>query len=152
MDVERLRSRLKSARLVLGNVNHTVRALLEEKDLAPIGFVAFDMDYYSATVDAFEIFKGPSERLLPRVHCYFDDIIWPEIACHNPYIGELRAIREFNELYEFRKLCPLNLLRHMLPHPAQWHDQIYVLHDFKHPLYCTNITPKHEAHTELRLG
>jgi hypothetical protein len=150
MDVELLRSRLKSAKLILGNLKDTVPAFLKEK-IAPIGFVGFDLDYYSSTVDALKLFQGPSEALLPRVYCYFDDIIWPETACHNPYIGELLAIREFNEMYEFRKLCPIHMLKDMLPHAAPWQEQTYVLHDFKHPLYAVNITPKGDAHREIPL-
>jgi hypothetical protein len=60
----------------------------------PVGFVAFDLDYYSSTTVAFRVFE---KEHLPRVHCYFDDTIWPESAYHNEYIGELCAIREFNE-------------------------------------------------------
>ena len=43
------------------------------------------------------------------------------------------------------KLCPIHMLRHTLPHPSAWHDQMYVLHDFHHPLYCINVTPP-ESH------
>jgi hypothetical protein len=76
------------------------------------------------------------------VYCYFDDILYPEFACYNPWTGELCAIREFNEERKEVKLCPLHLLRWMRPHPEPWNDQIYVLHDFRHPLYSVNLMLK----------
>jgi hypothetical protein len=140
MDEAELRARLKQATLIIGNVLSTVPAFLTTLK-HPLGFVAFDLDYYSSTRQAFALFDGLHQTRLPRVYCYFDDIFWPEHACHNEYIGELCAIRDFNSERGAMKLAPLHLLRHMKPHPAPWHDQIYVLHDFSHPLYATNITP-----------
>ena len=52
---------------------------------SPIGFIAFDIDYYSSTVQSFRIFAAGPESRLPRVYCYFDDLVWPEEACHNDY-------------------------------------------------------------------
>jgi hypothetical protein len=36
-------------------------------------------------------------------------------------------------------------------HPQRWNDQIYVHHDFEHPLYCRNITPDGESERQLPL-
>lgn len=141
MDVAALRARLETAKLILGDVEDTVPAFIAEPTLLPVGFIAFDLDFYSSTQKAFRIFSGNGRITLPRVYCYFDDIFWPEFACHNEYVGELCAIREFNEQHEARKLLPLHLLRNIQPHPARWHDQIYVFHNFQHPLYCVNIAP-----------
>jgi hypothetical protein len=74
MDVAALKSRLKTAQLVLGNVAETVPAFLQSEH-APIGFISFDLDYYSATAAAFEIFGGGDHSVLPRVICYFDDVV-----------------------------------------------------------------------------
>ncbi len=74
MDADRLRTRLTSARLVLGPVSETALAFLESEP-APIGFVSFDLDLYSSTLDAFAIFEAGAAVTLPRVVCYFDDII-----------------------------------------------------------------------------
>ena len=71
LDEPALRARLTSAQLVLGPVSETVPDWLHS-DHAPIAFAAFDLDYYSATLDAFAVFEAPEERLLPRVVCYFD--------------------------------------------------------------------------------
>lgn len=130
MDVERLRARLERAQLILGDVAEKVVAFVSQIK-RPIGFVSFDMDYYSSTVKAFQLWNGAPETRLPRVMCYFDDIYG-----HNEYIGELGAIREFNLAHSYMKLCPMYLLGHTQECPARWHDQIYMLHDFHHPLYC----------------
>jgi hypothetical protein len=138
MDQARLKERLSpGTRLVIGNVRQTVQQLLDAPD--PIGFVAFDLDYYSSTKDALATFDLPHSTRLPRVYCYFDDIMNPEFACHNPWTGELCAIREFNDGRAEAKLCPLNMLRWMRPHAEPWNEQIYVLHAFQHPLYSVNL-------------
>ena len=48
MDVERLRARLKRARLILGDVEEMLPAFLPGAK-HPIGLVAFNLDYYSST-------------------------------------------------------------------------------------------------------
>ena len=58
----------------------------------PVGFVAFDLDYYSSTVAALKIFDGPHETHLPRVHCYFDDLAGQQPLVHEPLRG--RASRD----------------------------------------------------------
>ena len=78
MDAAALRARLRKAELVLGNVADTVRATVAREGLPPIGFVSFDLDYYSSTMSTFHIFGGEARTRLPRVYCYFDDLTWPE--------------------------------------------------------------------------
>jgi hypothetical protein len=151
MDVEALKSRLTGAQLVIGDVAETIPEWAARTDIAPIGFIAFDLDYYSSTVHALRVFDGPERSRLPRVFCYFDDIMWPTYACHNEFVGELLAIREFNAASVHRKLSPIHLLRHMRLIPAGWNDQIYVMHDFAHPLYCVNITQKNNLPTQQSL-
>lgn len=133
-----------STKLILGNVDETAHKFAAEVS-SPIGFISFDMDYYSSTMEAFTLFEGSVDSRLPRVYCYFDDLVWPEEACHNDYIGEYLAINEFNRAHEKQKICPLANLRWMRAHPARWNDQMYVMHDFAHPSYVVNIKPKHET-------
>lgn len=134
MDEAALRRRLSRAQLVLGPVAQTVPAFVAAGH-APVGFVAFDLDYYSATVDAFGLLSGDAERLLPRVVCYFDDVLgygWSE------FTGERAAIDEFNAVQQRRKLGRVHGLRHSLPpseHDLPWHEQIWLLHVFDHPGY-----------------
>lgn len=150
MDVPKLKARLSpGTELVLGDIGDTLPSWAHKRR---IGFVAFDLDYYSSTKKAFRLFESNDpDTLLPRTHCYFDDLFWPERACHNQYAGELCAIREFNQEHEYKKIDPIHLLRHTRVHPAAWNDQMYVFHDFKHPLYCQNITPSGDHHRQLAL-
>jgi hypothetical protein len=149
MDEAALRNRLKYAELVIGDVGLTTPALLSRK-IAPIGFIAFDLDYYSSTKAAFQVFSGSEQTRLPRIYCYFDDIL-DEIACHNEFIGELCAIREFNAEHLSQKICPIHLLRKTQPIPQTWHEQIYVMHDFAHSLYCTNVASDMDRPSQLDL-
>jgi hypothetical protein len=134
MDEAALRRRLTSAQLVLGSVAETIPAFLAAAP-APIGFVAFDLDYYSATRDAFALLSAEAGRLLPRVVCYFDDVIgygWSD------FTGERAAIDEFNAATDERKLGRVHGLRYTLPaseHGLPWHEQIWLLHAFDHPHY-----------------
>ncbi|HXG03909.1 MAG TPA: hypothetical protein VNO23_10935 [Candidatus Binatia bacterium] len=149
MDVEALRRRLQHAALILGDVAATVPGYLASRP-DPIGFVAFDLDYYSSTRDALAVFRGPEETRLPRVFCYFDDLILPERACYNDYTGEYLALHEFNAEEPTKKLGKLPHLRLVREHPAAWQEQIYVLHDFAHGLYVTPINaPQHGTQKPL---
>jgi hypothetical protein len=142
MDEQLLRSRLRTSRLVLGDVRDTIPKLLEEKSMPTLGFISFDLDFYSSTMNAFHIFESEHSARLPRIFCYFDDVVYPLYACYCEYTGELLAIREFNEHHESLKICRYHLLRHYFPHPSAWHDQYYVLHDIHHPLYTRHISPE----------
>jgi hypothetical protein len=142
MDIPKLEARLTEARLVIGDVAETVVPFRESEELAPIGFVSFDLDYYTSTIAAFEIFGGGFEHILPRVYCYFDDIIGPDNELHCEFSGELLAIKEFNERDDMTKLARINGLSHKRLFPAPWNDVMYVLHSFSHPQYGTYITPE----------
>ncbi len=76
MDVAKLKAKLApSTELVLGNIGGTVRSWVPK---GPVGFVSFDMDYYSSTKCAFGLFEnGDTSLRLPRVYCYFDDMVFP---------------------------------------------------------------------------
>jgi hypothetical protein len=150
MDAKKLKQRLKpDTRLILGDVRTTITSWTPR---APVGFSAFDLDYYSSTKGAFQLFELGYQAMLPRVYCYFDDILWPEHALHNEWVGELCAIREFNEEHRMKKLCPIHMLRHMRPCHETWNDQMYVLHDFQHPLYSQLITSVGEEYTQIPLA
>jgi hypothetical protein len=151
MNEDALRARLKSAKLVLGPVEETVPQTFRSGTVPPVGFVAFDLDYYSSTKAAFQIFEGASDTRLPRVHCYFDDIFWPDFGCLNEYVGELLAIREFNDEHAKIKICPIHHLRTQRQHPAPWNEQIFVCHDFGHPLYTKNVAPREDDFRRIPL-
>ena len=135
MDEAALRARLKTAQLVIGDVGDTA-AEWARAGHPPIGFIAFDLDYYSSTAQAFAVLEAETERLLPRVPCYFDDLFgygWTE------FTGVHAAIAEFNEGHEQRKIGKIHGLRFELPpeeFQQQWHEKMFVAHAFDHPRYA----------------
>jgi hypothetical protein len=136
MDVERLRARLQHAQLLLGPVRDTLRTFTQSSP-APVGFVAFDLDLYSSTVDAFQLLDGAPSLLLPRVHCYFDDILGLTYGdCNGPRL----AITDFNDEHPARKISPIFGLRHFVPRAyfdSPWTDKMFIAHVFDHELYAT---------------
>jgi hypothetical protein len=144
MDEALLRERLDRADLVLGDVRETARKFLDDRRDAllrnPIGFVSFDLDYWSSTVAAFEIFRGDADLCMPRVTCYFDDTPWTIED-----VGEERAIHDFNEEGHGRKIRRPIGLRLFVPFEPVWADQIFQAHLFDHPKYAVPIsTPRNE--------
>jgi hypothetical protein len=164
MDPERLRRRLKTARLILGPVKDTIDGFVDSGP-APIGFVSFDLDYYSSTIQAFKLFDAADPVLLPRVHCYFDDIIG---FTYSEFTGERLAITEFNERHDMRKISPIFGLCHLLPSPHDrdvWPQQMFIAHIFDHRLYGEydgliekydgsgfNLVDEHSASPAMSLG
>jgi hypothetical protein len=141
MEVERLRARLRKAKLVLGPVEETVRSFWEQEDPPPIGFIALDLDYYSSTRNALSILESAHRYLLPRIACYVDDIVGDIDCAFNEYTGELLAIREFNESQDHIKLAQVRGLRFFDGRiPRQWHEQVFVAHLFTHPDYSRPVS------------
>jgi hypothetical protein len=134
MNIERVRNKLRRATLNVGLVSETVPAYLERSP-APVAFISFDLDLYSSTRDSLAILNAEHERILPRIVCYFDDIIGHS---YSDFTGERLAIREFNDSNEARKLCPIYGLRYFVPRTYgqnfYW-DLFYLAHTFDHPLY-----------------
>ena len=111
------------------------------KDM-PLGFVAVDVDYYSAAKAAMAILEGAPENYLPLVPVYLDDI---GVDGSNPWNGELLAISEFNAENALRKIAPFTLLRsrRIFKH-TQWIDRMYAAHIHDHPYR----SPKHKRATK----
>jgi hypothetical protein len=134
MDVERLKSRLARAELVLGPVEKTVPPFVAASP-APVAFIAFDLDYHSSTMQAFKLLKADQALLLPRIYSYFDDIMG---HTYSDFTGERLAIREFNSDHIKRKISPIYGLKYFLPKPYDqeaWSEMFYIAHIFDHPLY-----------------
>jgi hypothetical protein len=134
MDVAKLRAKLTVAKLVLGDINDSGPRFFREHDPAPIGAVVFDFDFYSSTATALKMFDENEKYFLPRIFCYFDDIIGNEVALHNDYTGERLAINEFNQAHSHRKF---SVAYHLLARPMMqpWYHQIFIYHDFRHRHY-----------------
>jgi hypothetical protein len=149
-DIDRVRSRVGSVQLCFGDVGSCIGGFLAEPATAPVGFVACNLDYYSlasAALDA--LASAPQDRRLPRILMLFDDLVFPERACHNEWTGELRAINEFNATHEYMKVAPLRWLEWMRHSRGPWHQMVYVLHDFSHPQYNVLVTPEGYRHRQM---
>jgi len=134
MDVFQLQSRLKKAKLVLGNIKETSRDFFEKYNPAPIGAISYDFDFHSSTVDALNMLDAGEKYYLPRVFCYFDDTMGSEAELYNDYIGQRLAINEFNQSHKEVKLgIPYYLFAKKII--ENWYYQIWVCHFFKHSHY-----------------
>jgi hypothetical protein len=137
MDKEKLQSRLQRAQLVLGLVEDTVPKFIESRP-SPVAFVSFDLDYYTSTMQAFRLLDADEDVLLPRIHCYFDDITG---FTYSDYTGERLAISEFNAAHPMRKISPIYGLKHFLPAPhadSWWPEMFFMAHIFDHKWYNKN--------------
>lgn len=134
MDVAALKPRLKRASLLLGPISDTVSEYLDAKP-APVAFASVDVDLYTSTMDVFKLFDAEPDRLLPRVLCYFDDIMG---LTYSDFNGERLAISEFNNTHPERKLSPLYGLKYYVPESRrndQWPEIMYYMHAHDHPSY-----------------
>jgi hypothetical protein len=137
MDVDKLTGLLTKAHLVLGPVEETLGSFLHASP-APVAFIAFDLDCYTSTMQAFQLLEAEYRFLLPRIYCYFDDILG---FTYSDYTGERLAIAEFNMAHPTRKLSPIYGLKYFLPVPyyhQPWSELFYLAHFFDHPCYSQN--------------
>jgi hypothetical protein len=139
-DAAALRAELPAGgELLIGPVAETLPAFVESLTDAPIGFVSFDLDLYSSTSDALALFAIDSERLLPVVVTYFDDVIGGlrriGSLFRNECAGQLLAIKEFNADHERRIIDDIRVLRYRRPLDREpWIERMYALHVLDHPV------------------
>lgn len=135
MDYRALQARLAGrAELILGDVADMCPQWTPPPN-APLGLIAFDLDLYSSTMAAFSLLE--KENVLPRVWCYFDDIIDLPQSCLTDFLGEAAAIADFNQMPQ-RKFLQDNLsqARVFAEYPVEmWHSKIYLYHRLTHPQY-----------------
>lgn len=137
MDHTTLQNKLKKAQLVLGDVKETIHDFFETHQPAPFAAIMNDLDFYSSTMDSFELFKAHESFLLPRIFLYFDDIIGGPLEMYGEYTGELLAIKEFNQQHEQMKIELNRNLTARLNEP--WAHQIYHFHKFDHSQYTQYV-------------
>jgi hypothetical protein len=145
MDREHVARQLRTASLRLGHVRDTIPQFLAES-IGPVGFISFDLDLYSSTVDAMALLRADDRALLPRVACYFDNILGHS---YSDFTGERLAIAEFNA-QPMRKISLIHGLRHFVPKAYRddrcW-ECMFFAHIFEHrassaidafrkPVYC----------------
>jgi hypothetical protein len=120
-----LRKKLEAnTTLFIGDVSDTV---LKQPIVAPVGFIAFDLDLYSSTSSALRLLLRRDVALLRRVALYFDDIN----AVHNHrFAGELLAIDEFNRASDRVKVDRWRGIQAGRPFPeADWLMGMYLAHN-----------------------
>lgn len=135
MDIEKLQKRLTNAKLVIGNISETSKTFFEKYKPAPIGAVMFDMDFYTSTIAAFDLFEADDSKYLPRMFTYFDDIFVENIS---DYTGERLAINEFNNSHKNKKLS-LDYMLLYRKNIETWYQQIFIFHLFEHKDYNTFV-------------
>lgn len=139
MDFSKLRAALPPfAELVIGDVGQTIPDFTKRLSAeAPLGFVAVDVDYYSAAKAALRILCGHPACYLPLVPVYLDDI---GVDGSNPWTGELLAVNEFNADNATRKIAPFTLLRsRRIFKNTQWIDRMFAAHIHDHPLRSPSV-------------
>lgn len=151
MDLPALRARLKSAQLIIGPIATSVTDFIEQYKPPAIGFIAFDLDYYSSTRDALTIFSHGDQYFLPRVECYMDDVSSWEMLCASTQTGVLAAISEYNSTSEFIKVVKKEDLGRSRKLQANWFNAVYVTHFFQHERYNDNVHGFSGVTNELRL-
>ena len=130
--------------IIYGSIKDTLKKFMSEIDTnSKIAFVSIDVDYYSSTKECLSIFTGDNNKFLPSTILYLDDV---NNIDHNPYMGELLAIHEFNMANENRKICKMTQLKNWrIFKNALWIDQMYFLHvldsEYRDPKNWKNLKP-----------
>src|SRR5690606_34677807 len=123
----KLQNRLKRSQLKLGLVEQTIDDFIRSRP-APMAFFSIDLDFYHATMAALRLIELPSDFLLPRIWCYFDDIMGPT---KSEFTGERLAISDFNARHDMKKISPIFGLPWALPkkfYDQVWLKKVYLVH------------------------
>ncbi len=131
---EELQHRLDGrAELIFGDIKDTVDAFVASLDAsAPLGFISIDVDVYSGAKSALRCLLGRPELYTPAVSIYCDDV---QFFFANRWCGELRAIDEFNEENEKRKIDQdRSLPGRRAEVYAPWYRSMFVAHVLDHEL------------------
>lgn len=123
MDEVLLKSNLKKAKLVIGDIATELERFLDSS-VAPIGCMLVDVDYYSSTLPILKFLNNNDRFFMPRIYMYFDDI-FPEYE----FQGESLAIKEFNQMSEDIKIAPENIIY------LDYRMRTKICSRFKHPRY-----------------
>jgi hypothetical protein len=130
LDEEGLREKLgPRTTLLIGDVAETVPSFIESQGYPPIGFVIFDLCYYSSTTHALRILSSPKRKILPNVILYFNNIEGP---VHHRFAGELLAIEEFNAQNSWVKIDRWRGVSNLVAfHDMSWLESMFVAHDLE---------------------
>lgn len=123
MDVDKLQKRLRTAKLIIGDIEETLDTFIEAYHPAPIGVMFVDVDQYAATAAILSFLESDEKYFLPRMNMYFDDV---EPAAE--LRGEHRALIEFN-----RRNTDIKIL------PEDTRTKEKICFRYQHPLYAREI-------------
>ncbi|AUC96460.1 hypothetical protein QU42_31565 [Bradyrhizobium sp. UASWS1016] len=120
------------AEIIWGNIDQTIDGFTGTLGpQSPLGFIAIDVDIYSASKSALRCLTGDPEKYLPAMSMYFDDV---SFFFANKWCGELAAIEEFNAEHAMRKIDRDRSLPGLRPKAAAaWYQAMYVGHVLDHP-------------------
>ena len=99
---------------------------------APIGCIFNDADYFSSTLDSFEVLKNLN-KLMPKVYLYFDDLNFS-----SSLTGELGAINEFNKKNNIQIENIPEFAEYLSLYWRKWiflAKRFYMVHNFEHKDY-----------------
>jgi hypothetical protein len=121
------------AELIFGDIKNTIDGFVAGLDAsAPLGFISIDVDVYSGAKSALRCLLGRPELYAPAVSIYCDDV---QFFFANRWCGELRAIDEFNEENEKRKIDQdRSLPGRRAEVNAPWYRAMFVAHILDHEL------------------
>jgi len=132
-DLADLERRMKDrASLVFGNISDTIGGFVGNlTERAPVGFLAIDVDIYSGSRAALQVFDSPNPKLyLPALPIYFDDV---QSFFSNKWCGELASIEEFNECHALRKIDTDHSLPGDRALSSSFYRRMYTAHVLDHP-------------------
>lgn len=131
IDIPKLQTRLKRAKLMVGLVDSTVPAFVAQNP-APVAFASFDMSLYSATASALRLFCAHEKLLLPRIQCYFGSTMG---LTYSDFTADRLAMAEFNQRHQMRKISPCYGLDVTIPDGRIWTGRMFMAHIFDHSRY-----------------
>jgi hypothetical protein len=119
------------AELIFGDIKDTVAGFVSSlSEAAPLGFVSIDVDIYSGAKSAFQALTGRPELYTPAISLYCDDV---SFFFANRWCGELRAIEEFNQENQVRKIDQDRSLPGGRRLPTEpWYDSMFICHILDH--------------------
>jgi hypothetical protein len=120
------------AEVIWGDIGETIKPFTAKlTSESPVGFISIDVDIYSGTKSALQVLDGSTDKYLPGISMYFDDV---SFFFANKWAGELAAIEEFNAATEQRKIDhDRSLVWHRPPQLDSWYSTMYVCHMLDHP-------------------
>jgi hypothetical protein len=123
-------------KIIIGSVESTSVNFIEVHKPPVIGFVAFDLDYYTSTKAAFSLFnKININNFLPRVECFMDDTASFNYLSASSHTGVLLAINEFNQQDSDIQILQKVGIGRSRKQLSGWFDACFVLHNFNHDKY-----------------